>query len=62
MMAALYGASAVFRYDRDVVTTQLQEGAADGTLRPFHAMPYRVRNIRGLTADILRKLYERLYS
>ena len=25
-------------------------------------MPYRVRNIRGLTADILRKLYERLYS
>jgi hypothetical protein len=62
MMAALYGAWAIFRYDRDVVRTQLQEGAANGKLRQFHAMPYRGRNIWGETVDILRKLYERPYS
>lgn len=57
----LYGAWAIFR-DRDMVPTQLQESSANGKLRQFHAMLYRVRNIWGVTADILRELYERLYS
>ncbi|MGH6830613.1 MAG: hypothetical protein ACREDG_05605 [Methylocella sp.] len=45
-----------------VVTTQLQEDAADGKLRHFHAMPYGAGSIWGVTAGILRHLYERLYS
>jgi hypothetical protein len=45
-----------------VVTTQLQEGAANGKPWHFHAMPYGARNIWGVTAAISRNLYERLYS
>ncbi len=42
----------------NVVTTQLQEGAADGKPRHFHAMPYGhgARNIWGVTAGISRNL------
>jgi hypothetical protein len=46
----------------NVVTTQLQEGAADGKPWHFHAMPYGARNIWGVIAAISRNLYERLYS
>ncbi len=34
----------------------------DGTMRQFYAMPYGGRYIWGVTAGILRNLYERLYS
>jgi 8-oxo-dGTP pyrophosphatase MutT (NUDIX family) len=34
----------------------------EGKIRRFHAMPYGGRNIRGVTAGILRNLYERLYG
>jgi hypothetical protein len=46
----------------NVVTTQLQEGTADGKPWHFHAMLYGARNIWGVTAGILRNLDERLYS
>ena len=46
----------------NVVTTQLQEGAADGKPWRFHTMPYGIRNTWGATAGISRNLYERLYS
>lgn len=34
----------------------------DGRTRVFYSMPYGERNIWGATADILRNLYERLYT
>ncbi len=34
----------------------------DGTERHFYLMPYEGRNIWGITAGILRTLYERLYA
>ncbi|MDO1582303.1 CoA pyrophosphatase [Rhizobium oryzicola] len=34
----------------------------EGKLRHFYQMPYRERNIWGITAGILRTLYERLYA
>ncbi|KAB1087461.1 CoA pyrophosphatase [Neorhizobium galegae] len=34
----------------------------DGTERHFYVMPYEERNIWGITAGILRTLYERLYA
>ncbi|MFB9952272.1 CoA pyrophosphatase [Rhizobium puerariae] len=34
----------------------------DGTERHFYLMPYEDRNIWGITAGILRTLYERLYA
>lgn len=33
-----------------------------GTVRHFYVMPYRERHIWGITAGILRTLYERLYA
>ena len=33
----------------------------DGTVRHFYAMPYRERFIWGITAGLIRDLYERLY-
>ena len=34
----------------------------EGIERHFYSMPYRERNIWGVTAGILRNLHERLYS
>jgi hypothetical protein len=45
-----------------VAATQPKEGGADGKPWHFHAMPYGARNTWGVTAGILRNLYERLYS
>jgi hypothetical protein len=50
------------RYSDTIENMVNQEGAANGKLRQFYVMPYGVRNVSGVTADILRKLYERLYS
>jgi hypothetical protein len=41
---------------------RLRHEDLDETLRHFHAMPYGARNVWGVTAGILRNLYERLYS
>jgi 8-oxo-dGTP pyrophosphatase MutT (NUDIX family) len=41
---------------------QRQSRDFGGTLRSFYAMPYAERNIWGITAGILRSLYERLYG
>jgi 8-oxo-dGTP pyrophosphatase MutT (NUDIX family) len=41
---------------------QRQSRDFGGTLRSFYAMPYAERNIWGVTAGILRGLYERLYG
>jgi hypothetical protein len=49
------------RYSGTIENAGLQEGAADGKLRHFHAMPYIARNIWGVTVGISRNLYERLY-
>jgi hypothetical protein len=49
------------RYYGTIENAELQEGAADGKLRHFHAMPYIARTIWGVTAGILRNHYERLY-
>jgi hypothetical protein len=40
---------------------RLRHEDLDGTLR-HHAMPYGAPNVWGVTAGILRNLYERLYS
>ncbi len=40
---------------------QLREREWKGLPRQFYAMPYGERNIWGITAGILRNLYERLY-
>jgi 8-oxo-dGTP pyrophosphatase MutT (NUDIX family) len=40
---------------------QLREREWKGLQRRFYAMPYGERNIWGITAGILRNLYERLY-
>jgi 8-oxo-dGTP pyrophosphatase MutT (NUDIX family) len=40
---------------------QLREREWKGIQRRFYAMPYGERNIWGITAGILRNLYERLY-
>jgi hypothetical protein len=44
------------------VPKQKANATYNGLRAQFCAMPYGVRNIWGVTADILRKLYERLYS
>ncbi len=41
---------------------RLRHEEFDGKPRYFHTMPYGARNIWGVTAGILRNLYERLYS
>jgi 8-oxo-dGTP pyrophosphatase MutT (NUDIX family) len=41
---------------------QRQSRSFGGTLRSFYAMPYAERYIWGITAGILRGLYERLYG
>lgn len=45
-------------------TANHQRGSRDfnGTERHFYLMPYENRNIWGITAGILRTLYERLYA
>jgi 8-oxo-dGTP pyrophosphatase MutT (NUDIX family) len=43
-------------------TAALHHKEVEGKIRRFHAMPYGGRNIWGVTAGILRNLYERLYG
>jgi len=51
-----------FAFLMDAANHQLHHKELEGKLRRFHAMPYGERNIWGVTAGILRNLYERLYS
>lgn len=46
----------------DPANHQLHSREWKGTLRRYYAMPYEGRYIWGLTAGILRNLYERLYT
>jgi 8-oxo-dGTP pyrophosphatase MutT (NUDIX family) len=50
-----------FAFLMDSANHALHHKEVDGKLRHFHAMPYGARNIWGVTAGILRNLYERLY-
>jgi 8-oxo-dGTP pyrophosphatase MutT (NUDIX family) len=50
-----------FAFLMDSANHALHLKEVDGKLRHFHAMPYGARNIWGVTAGILRNLYERLY-
>jgi 8-oxo-dGTP pyrophosphatase MutT (NUDIX family) len=43
-------------------TAALHHKEVEGKIRHFHAMPYGGRSIWGVTAGILRNLYERLYG
>jgi 8-oxo-dGTP pyrophosphatase MutT (NUDIX family) len=51
-----------FAFLMDSANHMLHQKELDGKIRQFHAMPYGSRNIWGVTAGILRNLYERLYS
>jgi 8-oxo-dGTP pyrophosphatase MutT (NUDIX family) len=51
-----------FAFLMDSANHELHQKVLDGKIRQFHAMPYGSRNIWGVTAGILRNLYERLYS
>jgi 8-oxo-dGTP pyrophosphatase MutT (NUDIX family) len=51
-----------FAFLMDSANHELHQKELDGKIRYFHAMPYGSRNIWGVTAGILRNLYERLYS
>ncbi|HUZ91901.1 MAG TPA: CoA pyrophosphatase [Methylocella sp.] len=50
-----------FAFLMDSANHALHDREIEGKLRRFHAMPYGTRNIWGVTAGILRNLYERLY-
>jgi 8-oxo-dGTP pyrophosphatase MutT (NUDIX family) len=50
-----------FAFLMDSANHALHHGVVEGKMRQFHAMPYGARNIWGVTAGILRNLYERLY-
>jgi 8-oxo-dGTP pyrophosphatase MutT (NUDIX family) len=50
-----------FAFLMDSANHALHHREIEGKLRHFHAMPYGTRNIWGVTAGILRNLYERLY-
>jgi hypothetical protein len=51
-----------FAFLMNAANHRLRHEDLDETLRHFHAMPYGARNVWGVTAGILRNLYERLYS
>lgn len=51
-----------FAFLMDAANHAVHHKEFDGQLRHFHAMPYGERNIWGVTAGILRNLYERLYG
>jgi 8-oxo-dGTP pyrophosphatase MutT (NUDIX family) len=51
-----------FAFLMDTANHALHHKEVEGKIRRFHAMPYGGRNIRGVTAGILRNLYERLYG
>jgi 8-oxo-dGTP pyrophosphatase MutT (NUDIX family) len=51
-----------FAFLMDSANHALHHKEIEGKLRRFHAMPYDGRNIWGVTAGILRNLYERLYG
>jgi 8-oxo-dGTP pyrophosphatase MutT (NUDIX family) len=51
-----------FRYLMNAANHALLEREMDGVSRTFYAMPYGERYIWGVTAGILRNLYERLYG
>jgi hypothetical protein len=50
-----------FAFLIDSANHALHHKEIEGKFRHFHAMPYGTRNIWGVTAGILRNLYERLY-
>jgi 8-oxo-dGTP pyrophosphatase MutT (NUDIX family) len=51
-----------FAFLMDATNHELHHKEFAGKLRRFHAIPYSTRNIWGVTAGILRNLYERLYG
>jgi 8-oxo-dGTP pyrophosphatase MutT (NUDIX family) len=51
-----------FAFLMDAANHSLHSREFDGKLRQFYAMPYGERYIWGITAGILRNLFERLYS
>ena len=51
-----------FAFLMDAANHQLQERQWRGRTRKFYAMPYGERYIWGVTAGILRNLYERLFT
>jgi 8-oxo-dGTP pyrophosphatase MutT (NUDIX family) len=51
-----------FAFLMDSANHALHHKEIEGKLRRFHGMPYDGRNIWGVTAGILRNLYERLYG
>jgi 8-oxo-dGTP pyrophosphatase MutT (NUDIX family) len=51
-----------FAFLMDAGNHALQHREIGGASRQFYAIPYRERHIWGVTAGILRNLYERLYS
>lgn len=51
-----------FAFLMDAANHALHSRELEGQLRRFYAMPYGERYIWGITAGILRNLYERLYS
>jgi 8-oxo-dGTP pyrophosphatase MutT (NUDIX family) len=51
-----------FAFLMDTANHALHHKEVEGKIRRLHAMPYCGRNIRGVTAGILRNLYERLYG
>ena len=51
-----------FAFLMDSANHALHHQEIEGKMRHFHAMPYGARNIWGVTAGILRNLYERLYG
>jgi 8-oxo-dGTP pyrophosphatase MutT (NUDIX family) len=51
-----------FAFLMDSANHALHHKEVEGKMRQFHAMPYGARNIWGVTAGILRNLYERLYG
>jgi 8-oxo-dGTP pyrophosphatase MutT (NUDIX family) len=50
-----------FSFLMDPANHQLHQRLDGGEMRQFHAMPYGALTIWGVTAGILRNLYERLY-
>ena len=51
-----------FAFLMDCANHTLHHKEIEGRMRQFHAMPYGARDIWGVTAGILRNLYERLYG
>ena len=51
-----------FAFLMDAANHRLQERQWRGRTRKFYAMPYGERYIWGVTAGILRNLYERLFT